>query len=181
MTLGNTKCEDVVRTCNKCGTVLIVEQTWNLSSKKAGHYECKDCRSVRDKKYRDVNPEKEKLRHIKYAKENPEMMRKHSQNWHKRHPTYYMDKQRSLRLKVIELLGDCCEICHKRGLSYEFFEFHAIGGNHPRKNGKRLHSCVYYEWILSGHLDRVQLLCANCHEQIGVGISEDLIKSWVWI
>lgn len=81
----------VFRKCKKCGRWLVAN-TVNFSKKKGGKYglfsQCKECRSVYNKKYREENKEKEKKRHKKYREENKEKLTQYRKKHQEEHKEY---------------------------------------------------------------------------------------------
>lgn len=76
------------------------------------------------------------------------------------------------KLKAVELLGGCCEIC--KNANIECLVFH-----HKDKMTKDIDICAAtsYRWsILEKEFNKCQLLCHNCHRELHANV--DINKCW---
>ena len=98
----------------------------------------------------------------KYQKENAEKLKAYKKQWAKDNLEKQRIKRQELKDQLIEKKGGRCEICGWAG-HQSAFDFHHIDPLDREWNNGR-----GGEWVLKKYrgdeaLDKVQLLCANCH------------------
>jgi len=120
--------------------------------------------NAKDKEEYWQNRDKALLRQRKYRKAHKVVLKNKKHEWYERRKKDIRQRDRLLRLRVLEKLGGKCAKCG-------FSDLRALQVDHVQNNGyeerKQLHWRKYYKIILNltdEELKRnYQLLCANCN------------------
>jgi hypothetical protein len=118
-----------------------------------------------DERWRKAHPEQHREKVRKWAATNPEQHHARNKKWEQEHPEQHLETRRKAYVKlrakrrqeaIIALGGVCltCQCVDVRCLQID----HII----PIK-GKRMNDTTFYNSIIRGMIENLQVLCANCH------------------
>lgn len=79
---------------------------------------------------------------------------------------YYTERVRSVKIKMIEYKGGCCERCKLKleDTHYSVFDFHHTN---PEEKDPNFGKIKYQKWeVIKEEIDKCMLVCSNCHRII---------------
>lgn len=137
------------RSCKTC-SVERYKRIWSDPEKKAAFV-------ARNNRWRIENPEKIRAQGQKYFANNTEKIRERNRIWRR-------NKTNILRKEAIEAYGGKCVWCGDSREEVLHFDHVNNDGYIHRKQEKVGCAADIYIWAKrNGYPDRLQLLCANCH------------------
>lgn len=120
---------------------------------RTGREVCKDCKPLLEKRYRDKNVEKERMRRATFRKEHPDYDRKYT---------------RHLREEALHTYGDVCFCCGE--WRYEFLAIdHTEGGGTKHRRELSLSGQKFYAWLRRNHYPTgYRVACHCCNMALGL-------------
>lgn len=110
-----------------------------------------------------TNAEREKA----WRQNNKEHLATYMRQWHRDHPTWNTDRNRKMRVEVIEHYGGKCACCGE--VIFEFLQLDHIEGNgrkHRDLVGRSM--AAMHRWLKKNNWpEGFQILCSNCNTSLG--------------
>lgn len=155
--------------CKSCGTILISDLNWYLSSKKHNERRCINCTIIKSREYYEANKEGISNQGKLKWKTDKDFVKKHQERTKVYRDTNRdairadgMQYRKTTHQRIVEFLGGKCVVCGET-------DWQILMPNHKNGGGKKERRALYnstqsfYLDILSGNRrhDDLDLRCAN--------------------
>ena len=128
-----------------------------------------------DRKWREENRETINTKARLDRNSNPDKYKDYKKNWlqthlhdedfRKRQRNDSRNRNKALKIKILDLLGHECNNCHITG-DYRILQIDHLKGNGVKER-KQLKACQFYRFYLKNKdsaKERLQILCVNCNQ-----------------